>query len=193
MKRLLGRLILRLTGYKIDERTPTYIEKCVLIAAPYTSAFDVLLTASTMWAIGVKYRVLFFDRYMKFPYSLLTAPIGGLGIAKVDSKGKRQESQVKELSDYLKKTERVALVITPEGDMKRQTRWRTGFYHIALKGNVPIILGYVDHKKKITGAYAKPIFPSGRIVKDMTEIMSFYKPFETHSNSFATDARFPVA
>jgi len=40
------------------------------------------------------------------------------------------------------------LGISPEGTRSRVEKWKTGFYYIAQKANVPIVLMYMDYKKK---------------------------------------------
>ena len=53
-------------------------------------------------------------------------------------------------------------------------RWKTGFYHIALKSNVPIVLCKLDFKNKEIGIFDK-IYPSGDFEKDMKFIENSYK------------------
>ena len=40
------------------------------------------------------------------------------------------------------------MAVTPEGTRSRQEKWKTGFYYLAKKSNVPICLGYLDYKLK---------------------------------------------
>jgi len=64
--------------------------------------------------------------------------------------------------------------MTPEGTRQKVTYWKRGFYYIAQKANVPVILGFMDYKKKVCGI--KHIFkPSGDIEADMKKIKSYYK------------------
>ena len=66
------------------------------------------------------------------------------------------------------------MTITPEGSRSKVKQWRSGFYQIAKKANVPICLGYVDYKNKIAGVGGVD-FPTSNIDHDMTKIMEFYK------------------
>jgi hypothetical protein len=52
--------------------------------------------------------------------------------------------------------------------------WKRGFYFIAQKAQVPIVLAFIDYNKKEMG-FGKLFIPTGDVDKDMTEIMSFYK------------------
>ncbi|MBN1463598.1 MAG: hypothetical protein JW922_07980, partial [Paludibacteraceae bacterium] len=46
------------------------------------------------------------------------------------------------------------------------------FYHIAIKANVPLVMGKIDYKKKEAGL-AKVIYPTGDFDKDFREIVDF--------------------
>ena len=70
------------------------------------------------------------------------------------------------------------MVITPEGSRGKRKQWKTGFYHIAVKANVPIALGYLDFDVK-EGIVDKIFYPTGNMDKDMREIMDYYKD-KTH-------------
>jgi hypothetical protein len=52
---------------------------------------------------------------------------------------------------------------------------------------VPIVLGYLDYSRKVTGL--GPVFePSGDIEADMARIKAFYAPFKgKNPQQFATD------
>ena len=43
------------------------------------------------------------------------------------------------------------IVISPEGTRAKVTHWNKGFFYMASKANVPIVVGYIDYKKKEIG------------------------------------------
>ncbi len=69
---------------------------------------------------------------------------------------------------------KLALGVPAEGTRKFVEKWKTGFYHIAIKANVPVCLCYLDYKNKVAGV-GKMIQLSGIFEKDMTVIQDFYK------------------
>lgn len=80
------------------------------------------------------------------------------------------------------------LVITPEGTRSRVEKWKTGFYYVALKANVPIALAFINYGNKTCGV-DKIIYPSGDFKKDMKEIMDFYKDKQgKNQHNFSLDA-----
>ena len=59
---------------------------------------------------------------------------------------------------------------------KRNPDWKKGFYFIALKANVPIVLAYIDYKEKSIGL-KKTFIPTGDFEKDLIKIKQFYKNY----------------
>ena len=74
----------------------------------------------------------------------------------------------------LRTADNLILGIAPEGTRKRVKKWKTGFYYIAQKADVPIVLVYMDYVKKEVG-YLDVLYPSGDLQKDMQIIQSYYK------------------
>jgi lauroyl/myristoyl acyltransferase len=81
------------------------------------------------------------------------------------------------------------LMIAPEGTRSPNSNWKTGFYYIAQKANVPIVLGYADFNKKEVGL-GLVIHPSD-FEKDMQAIMDFYKDKQgKNKKNFRLDSKF---
>ncbi|MGW8323976.1 MAG: glycerol acyltransferase, partial [Thermodesulfobacteriota bacterium] len=51
--------------------------------------------------------------------------------------------------------------------------WKTGFYRIAESANVPIVLGFLDYRRKV-GGIGPVVVPTGDIEADMEKIRAFY-------------------
>ena len=66
------------------------------------------------------------------------------------------------------------MVITPEGTRGKRSKWKTGFYYIAVKAEVPIALGYLDFDLKEANV-TEIFYPTGDMDKDMREIMNYFK------------------
>ena len=67
-----------------------------------------------------------------------------------------------------------AIAITPEGTRKGNRDWKLGFYYIALKAGVPIVLVSLDYKEKCI-SIDRIIVPNGDIDTQMAEIKAYYK------------------
>jgi len=66
------------------------------------------------------------------------------------------------------------LMFTPEGTRGKTSHWKVGFYQTAVGANVPIILGYVDYKRKVMGV-SDPLYPTGDLETDFEKIKAFYE------------------
>jgi 1-acyl-sn-glycerol-3-phosphate acyltransferase len=65
------------------------------------------------------------------------------------------------------------LGIAPEGTRRKVKAWKKGFYYIALNAKVPILLVFLDYRRKVTGI-GPLITPSGDIEADMEIIRGFF-------------------
>ncbi|MCP4442019.1 MAG: acyltransferase [Aureispira sp.] len=192
MKKLLGKLFLKLFGWKfIGEAPPEVHKQCVLIAAPHTTNWDYPFAVATMSALGVKIRYTIKKEWMHFPLRLFFGPMGGIGINRTPKNpGDKRPSMVEAIADLFNEHEKLCIMVPAEGTRSLRKQWKTGFYYIALTANVPIVLGYLDFEKKISGI-GKVIYPTGNLEKDMGEIMEFYKDIKgKHPKKFMLDERF---
>jgi 1-acyl-sn-glycerol-3-phosphate acyltransferase len=69
------------------------------------------------------------------------------------------------------------LCITPEGTRKPTSEWKKGFYFIALKAQLPIMLYGIDYRRKLIKC-TKTFLPTGDVERDMSEIKNYFKEFE---------------
>lgn len=67
----------------------------------------------------------------------------------------------------------LVILIPPEGTRSAVTRWKTGFYHIAYGAGVPVVLGFMDFKKKEAGL-ASVVNLTGALEDELPAIQSFY-------------------
>ena len=69
------------------------------------------------------------------------------------------------------------LCITPEGTRSRTEEWKKGFYFIALKANLPILLYGLDYERRLIQC-TRTIHPTGDLETDMLEIKTYFKDFK---------------
>jgi 1-acyl-sn-glycerol-3-phosphate acyltransferase len=174
MFRFFARLIFRWTGWTVDRNLPPEMSRCIVVAAPHTSNWDYWFTMASFAMMRLKIRVTIKKEWMRFPYNLITAPLGGIAIDRSPKNPNEPRPGVVEaMIDLFEKNEKLIIVITPEGSRSRREKWKTGFYQVAKGAGVPICLGYVDYKTKRAGI-GKTIYPSD-FEADMREIMAFYQ------------------
>jgi len=175
LMKLLARSLFALTGWTYNNNMPPGIRQSVMIAAPHTSKWDFLYTRLAFVLMDIPVRITIEHRYTKFPYGPFIRALGGIGIDRRPKKeGEERPSMVAAMVDLFKKHPDFVMLVTPEGTRNLRTRWKTGFYHVALQAKVPVALGYLDYGKKEAGV-SKVVYPSGDMKKDLQEIMAFYK------------------
>jgi hypothetical protein len=82
----------------------------------------------------------------------------------------------RQVAELFKKYHDFAIAIAPEGTRKKVEKLKTGFYFIAAKAGVPIIMVGLDYKNK-TCRFSEPLYPSEQI-KDFETIHGFYRTIE---------------
>jgi 1-acyl-sn-glycerol-3-phosphate acyltransferase len=182
------KLIFLLGRWKIKSRLPSEIKQCVIVVAPHTSNWDFVYGMGAQQTMKLKPRFAIKKEWLKFPYKKLMISLGALPIDRSkQSTVKEVKSTVEAVADLFHTHKELHLIITPEGTRSRVTKWKTGFYYIALKAKVPIALGFLDYEKRECGV-AKVIYPSGDFKRDMKEIMDFYKNIKgKNPETFALD------
>ncbi len=145
------------------------VPKAVICVAPHTSNWDFILGKIFYWSFGHTAHFMIKKEWFAFPFNLIMKPLGGIPVG-----GDRSKSLVDEVVKLFGENEKFQVAITPEGTRKRTIKWKKGFYHIAVKANVPIILCYLDYEKK-EGGFEKLFYPTGDEKRDLQEIMDFYK------------------
>lgn len=164
---------LKLTGWKVEGSLPPGAEKSVLIAAPHTSNWDLPYTLMVAFALRLNIYWMGKEQLFKPPFRGLMMWLGGVPVVREKS------SNVVEASILaIGQVEGpVQLIVPPEGTRDKTRYWKTGFYYIALGAKVPIVMAYMDYKKKISGL--GPVFvPSGNLDADMAAIKAFFAPFK---------------
>lgn len=183
-------LIFRLTGWRAEANMPAGLKRSIVLAAPHTSNWDFFYALAALTICRVKVRYTIKKEWMRFPFSLVTKPLGGIGIDRAGAnKMKHKAVQTEEMISLFNQNKDLILVITPEGTRSRRDKWRMGFQHIATAADVPVCLGYVDYKNKRAGI-CKVIYPQN-LDTGMKEIMDFYKTIQPKfPEKFCTDKRY---
>ena len=143
MKKFLGKLILKLLGWKIAlEGDVDNLNRCILVVAPHTSNSEYILGNLAYWALGKPLKIIIKDAHTKAWYGFIVKALGGIGI---------DRSQKNDLVNFVAnefKKDDFSLVITPEGTRSWVPKWRKGFYHMAIAAKVPIVVAAGDFRTK---------------------------------------------
>ena len=167
--RFMFKLIFRLQGWKITHYLPEEIKRCVIVVAPHTSNWDFPIGMGAIRFMKLNQRFAIKKEWLSFPFKRIFLSLGALPIDRSKNTLGEKKSSVDAMVDLFAKHDELRLVITPEGTRSRVEKWKTGFYYVALKANVPLALAFMDHEKRECGI-AKVIYPSGDFKADMKRI-----------------------
>lgn len=168
-------------GWKEQVTVPRH-DKCIICVAPHTSNWDFLIAEIYYCAIGRTAGFLMKKEWFFWPLGNLFRRMGGIAVER-----SRHTSLTDQLAEKALKAERFELAVTPEGTRSLVHTWKRGFYFIALKARLPIMLYAIDYEKKLI-VCTKTIHPSGDVETDMREIMDYYRTFKgRHPEKFAVE------
>ena len=145
-QRLYKFIFFKLMGWKIVGDYQTYmihLKKCVLPVVPHTSWHDFYIGLCTRGALGININFVAKKELFVFPFGYYFKWVGGEPLNRF-----KNENKVDAIAKIFEDKEEFRLAISPEGTRKKVTEWRTGFYYIALKANVPIVPIGFDWKNK---------------------------------------------
>jgi len=172
MKKIIGKFVLFITGWKSSYLKEYQSDKCVMLAVPHTSNWDLLYALAVYWKEGINAKFLIKNDYTKGIHGKLFKWLGAIGIDR-----SKNNNMVDYAVGLFKKSDKLVLLVPAEGTRKWVKKWRKGFYYIAKNANVPVSLGYLDYKNKIAGIGGL-IHLSGNFEKDMQCIEDFYKDIQ---------------
>ena len=145
----------------------------MIVGAPHTSNWDFLCFLGITEALGVRASFMGKDSLFRWPMRRFMIDMGGVPVDRSAS-----NNYVDAMADEFARRDEFMLVIAPEGTRKGALRWKTGFYHIALKAGVPIVCGFIDYPHK-RGGFGPAIMPSGDYAADMAKMAAFYATVQT--------------
>lgn len=150
--RAIARGILKLINWRIVGEIPN-APKMLLIGAPHTSNWDYVLTILTMMALSSDLHYVAKQSIFNHPFGGIFRWLGGIGVDRSSTRG-----FVEQMVREFERRESFGLAIMVEGSRSKVADWRSGFYFIALKAQVPITLVAFDYgcKRMRLGLGMKP-------------------------------------
>jgi 1-acyl-sn-glycerol-3-phosphate acyltransferase len=163
----LGRFMMRLRGWRFEGAVPDE-PKMILLVAPHTSNWDFLTGLWAKFALRLKAGFLGKHTLFWWPFGVFLRSIGGIAIDRSRATGIADDS-----ARAFRESDRLMLVIAPEGTRSKSKKWKSGFYRIAIAAEVPILLIAFDYPRKVIRL--GPLFrPTGDYEKDLPAIQSHF-------------------
>ncbi len=172
LSRIVNRIILFLykwRGWRIVERFPQGVKKCVIAGAPHTSNWDFVFFAGATHEEKVQpnfmgKHTLFQDMMRNFMFDM-----GGIPIDRT-----RRANAVEQVAEEFAARDELALVIATEGTRSSDGSWKSGFYNIAQAAGVPIVPAFADNDTMTIG-FGPPMIPSGNYGEDLLKLAQWFR------------------
>jgi 1-acyl-sn-glycerol-3-phosphate acyltransferase len=149
----------------------TDVKKYIILAVPHTSNWDTYYALISFHKMKVPVRFAIKSSWLIFPFKQLLTPLGAIGVVR-NKQASSKFSFVDACVDLFTTNDELVLTITPEGTRSRRDKWKSGFYHIATKANMPIAVAVCNYAtKNIT---INPVFmPTGNYEQDLKTIAAY--------------------
>ena len=164
-------LLYKQMGWKA-EVTQDHPDKYIICLAPHTSNWDFMIGLLYSRARGMKSNFLMKKEWFFWPLGPIFKSLGGIPVYR-----QKHTSMTDSMAESAKRAKTFQLCITPEGTRSLNPEWKKGFYFIALKAEMPILLYGLDYERKLIQC-TKTVIPSGDLDKDMREIKLYFKGFK---------------
>jgi 1-acyl-sn-glycerol-3-phosphate acyltransferase len=166
----LGRSVLRLCGWRVTGNLPD-LEKVLVIGAPHTSNWDWVLAVLVMWSLGIRMTYLVKDTAFWWPAGWFLRLTGAMPVNRSNPRGIAED-----VAESIRRSERIIVVITPEGTRSRVEKWKTGFLRIAELAEVPVVQYSFDYPTRTM--HLGPVAElTGDVDVDIARIREYYRPF----------------
>ncbi len=166
--RLLAKIVLRLWGWRPEGGPPEDCARYVVVAAPHTSNWDFPLLIGFAWFYRVRIAWVGKQSLFRWPFGPVMRRLGGVAVRR-----DRPEGLVVQLARSLKNGPPRGLVIPVEGSRAWREHWKSGFYHVAREAGLPVVLSFLDYKRRV-GGFGATFIPSGDVSLDMDAVRAFY-------------------
>ena len=149
------------------------LKKVVIIGAPHSSAWDVVLVLLVIQATGMK--VVFMGKQEVFRMPIIGSIakyLGGMPVNRAAPGG-----VIEQVAEQIRNAEQMWFALAPEGTRKEVKEWKTGFWKIAKKANVPVCCAYFHFPDKVIGV-GQVFELSDDMDGDIAKIRAWYKPYQ---------------
>lgn len=145
------------------------VDKYIFVAGPHTSNWDFIYGWLAINSLGLKVKIFAKDNYYRWP---IRWACDLLGVMPVNRQGSTNfvDSVVRRFAQF----DKLGILITPEGTRSLRAGLKSGYYHIALKSEVWIIVAGPNFSDK-TFTLNAPRRALASFAEDEANVIEFYK------------------
>ncbi len=135
-------ILFRLWGWTIIGQPPSE-KKYLFVAVPHTSNWDFVYGWLAINALNLDVKIFAKDIFFVWPLKYVCAWLGVMPVNR-----RRSTNFVDSVAAMFEDSTSLAALITPEGTRGYRPVLKSGYYHLAKKANVPIVVAGPDFKDK---------------------------------------------
>lgn len=158
--------------------------KVLFLAAPHTSNWDAFYMLLCAYAIGI--RISWLGKKALFKPPIFGWWMRQLGGVEIDRSGGLDT--VSATAKVFEGREALYLGLAPAGTRSFRDHWKSGFYHMARKADVPVLCGFLDYEKK-RGGCGPTFHLTGDVTADMDKFREFYATVKGHTPANTSTVR----
>lgn len=140
-----------------------------MIIAPHTSNWDFFLGLAARSVLNLDTRYAAKKELFKFPFGWIFKKLGGYPVDRSKS-----NNFVDAVAEVFKTQPEFSICLTPEGTRSYAPVWKTGFYYIAQKANLPVVMVAFNYAKKEV-VVEPPYYLTGDVDKDIEFMKNYYR------------------
>ncbi len=171
-----------IAGWDVVGELPRH-KKFVLIGAHHTSNWDFPYGLLGTYLFRIKTSWMAKHSLFNWPFGWLMRALGGISINRNHAHG-----VVEQTVDAFKRSEGLIILLSPEGTRSQCDYWKSGFYHIAYRAQVPVVCAYLDYQRK-QACIGLSLIPTGHVRQDMDRIRDFYRSVQAKHNGQVSAVR----
>jgi len=170
--RWIAKNIYHFLGWKVEGRYPHTLKKKIVIVAPHTSNMDFYIGFLAKTWLNVTGTFYAKGELFKGIVGWILALLGGRPV----DRSKRENLVTKAVKDF-NDNETHTVLLAPEGTRKKVNKFKSGFYFMALKANVPIVPVAIDYLHKVIKILPN-YYIQGKGESEIEEIRQMFKEFQ---------------
>ncbi len=142
----------------------------VIIAAPHSSAWDAIWGLAAKLAMGLD--IVFVAKREAFigPVGWVLRWLGGMPVDR-----KAPGGVAAQIAARIRSSERMWFALAPEGTRRQVERWKSGFWHIARRADVPVFCAWFHYPDRTIGL-GPLVELSDDMDADLARVRALYAP-----------------
>lgn len=170
----LYRFFFKLRGWKVVGKIPLDLKKFVMVVAPHTSNWDFFVGLGARSMMGVDTRFVGKKELFRFPFGWIFRKLGGYPVDR-----SKKTNMVDAVCEIFDSKDSFSICLTPEGTRSYAPVWKTGFWHIANKLQIPIVMVAMNYQTKEI-IIEEPLFTSASMEDDIAAMKAYFSKVPGH-------------